>query len=367
MESLVFIPSTPYTLGVEIEFQLLDVESLDLSPKAPELLQSVPDDLKDNIKAEFIQSMIEVSTPVCQNMEEVEQEFSSLCKLTEDMAAKLDSVIFAASLHPFALLHDRHRSPGMRYDEIMDDLQMAGRRMVTQALHVHVGLPDANTAIKVCNGLRPYLPILLALTTSSPFLESEDTGFHSYRTNLFKALPRSGIPETLQSWESFQKLILILNEATILNGIKELWWDVRPHPDFGTVEVRICDLPSRLDEILAIAALIQSLVVYLARKEPEASSYREIMLNNKWHASRYGLQGTFIDSRLGGHTTFAGAATQLLSKIDMEAKELGIVTYLDPIKRIINEGTSAHRQRDIYKAKGDLAVVIDQLRGDFWK
>lgn len=367
MEPLVFEPSAPFTLGVEVEFQLLDATSFDLSPKAPALLKGISDDLKNNIKPEFIRSMIEICTPVCQNMAEVEQELSLFCRLVEGIATKLDCVIFAASLHPFALLRERHRSPGTRYGQIMNDLQMAGRRMVTQALHVHVGLPDADTAIKVCNGLRPYLPILLALTTSSPFLESEDTGFYSYRTNIFKALPRSGIPETLENWKMFQELVSILNEATILNGIKELWWDVRPHPDFGTVEVRICDLPSRLDEILAIAALIQSLVVVLSREAPEKTVYREIMLNNKWHASRYGLDGTFIAPRSGQHTTFANVAAQLLDRIHGTAEELNALRYLDPIPRIIAEGTSAQQQRDIYRAKGDFAAVIDQLRMDFWK
>ena len=367
MEPLFFTPSHPLTIGVELEFQLLDQTSLDLAPVAPKLLAKVPPDLRGEVKSEFIQSMVEVSTPVCQDLREAEQELSILCRTVESLAAELDCVIFAASLHPFALVKERHLSPGPRYGQLMHDLQLAGRRLITQALHVHIGLPDADSALKVCNGIRAHLPTLLALTTSSPFLEGEDTGFHSYRTNLFKALPRSGIPETLHSWFHFQELIALLNEATLLEGIKELWWDVRPHPDFGTVEVRICDLPSRLDEILGITALIQALVAELAQKEPTISPYREIMLNNKWHASRYGLEGTWIAPRQGQHTSFARAAADLLEGMHPMALQLGSAPYLAPLHRILETGTSSHRQRSLYAASGDLHEVISSLRQDFWK
>ncbi len=367
MEPLVFNPSRPFTLGVEIEFELLDVNSLDLTPKAPALLEQVPPELKKDIKPEFIQSMVEVSTPVCQNMVEVEHNLSRLCNLVEGMAKKLGCILYAASLHPTGLVKDRHVSPGVRYGEILNDLQLAGRRLMTQALHVHVGLTDKKTAIKVCDSIRSYLPILLALTTSSPFFEGVDSGFYSYRTNLFKTLPRSGIPETLGSWQKFNDLILLLNEATILNGIKELWWDVRPHPDFGTVEIRICDLPSRFDEILAVAALLQSLVATLAKDDPDPLSHREVVLNNKWHASRYGLDGTFISFEHGKHVNFREAATALLEMVSSTAKDLGAAKYLEPIRRIIAHGTSAHTQRNLYAKTGDFKAMIFELRQGFWR
>lgn len=367
MQPIVFQKSAPLTLGVEIEFQLLDSATLDLSPKAPNLLEDVPENLRLNIKPEFIRSMIEISSPVCQNMTELEQELASLCKLVEDMAAKQDCVLFAASLHPFALLKERHLSPGVRYGKIMNDLQLAGRRVVTQALHVHVGMPDPETTIKVCNCLRTYLPIFLALTTSSPFLEGEDTGFYSYRTNIFKALPRSGIPEKLENWTKFLELLQLLNEATILTGIKELWWDVRPHPDFGTIEIRICDLPSRFDEILGVAALIQATVAHIIKDPPHKEPFREIMLHNKWHASRYGLQGIYIGSKPWSHTSFSQAASNLYDLIANSAKVLGGLPYLHVIKRILAEGTSAHKQRELYAKEGDFKTMIDKLRSSFWK
>jgi len=367
MEPLVFNPSRPLTLGIEIEFELLEAKSLNLAPKAPLLLEKIPPELKTNIKPEFIQSMVEVCTPVCRNIDEVAQNLSQLCRLVEGMAADLGCTLYAASLHPFALVRDRHVSPGVRYGEILNDLQLAGRRLITQALHVHVGLADKETAIKVCDGIRPYLPVLLALTTSSPFFEGLDSGFYSYRTNLFKTLPRSGIPETLGTWEKFNDLILLLNEATILTGIKELWWDVRPHPDFGTVEIRICDLPGRFDEILAMAALIQALVATLAQNDPPPLPHREIILNNKWHASRYGLDGMFISFEHGKHVTFREEAAHLLGQISGAAKELGTFPYLDPFRRILAEGTSAHVQRELFARTGDFKAVISELQQGFWK
>ncbi|MDH5298540.1 MAG: glutamate-cysteine ligase family protein, partial [Desulfobulbaceae bacterium] len=208
--------------------------------------------------------------------------------------------------------------------------------------------------------------LLLALTTSSPYFEGEDTGFQSYRTSLFKALPRSGIPETLGSWQRFRELIAILNEATLLRGIKELWWDVRPHPDFGTLEIRICDLPSRFDEILAVVALCQALAVHLATGPITPTPQREIMLNNKWHAARYGLAGTFIGARSGHHRSFSQAITDLMETLRPTATDLAMEKYLAPIKRILKQGTSAQRQRAIYRKTKDFRMMIDELQRDFW-
>lgn len=367
MEPLLFTPSLPFTIGVELEFQLLDAATFDLAPKAQQLLARKPPGLAGEIKPEFIQSMVEVSTPVCRDMREVERELSFLIRTLESLASELDCAIFAASLHPFASRRERRLSPGSRYQVIADDLQMAGRRLISQAMHVHIGLPDENAALKVCNSIREHLPTLLALTTSSPFFEGEDSGFQSYRTNIFKALPRSGIPETLTSWGHFQDLISLLNEATLLEGIKELWWDVRPHPDFGTVEIRICDLPSRFDEILAMAALCQALVAWLSEREPRVFPYREIMLNNKWHACRYGLQGTRISSRRGAHGSFARAAAGLVETLRATAHRLGGAAFLAPLARVIDTGTSAHKQRRLYAETGEFRAVIETMRQDFWR
>lgn len=367
MKPLVFQKSAPFTLGVEVELQLLDPVTLDLTPQSRPLLDKVPDNNKEKIKSEFIQSMIEVNTSVCADMTAVEEDLGATCRTFDTLTRVADCVGFATSLHPFALVRDRHVASGERYHQILDDLQMAGRRLITQALHVHIGMPDAETAVRICDGIRPYLPLLLALSTSSPYFEGEETGFYSYRTNLFKTLPRSGIPETIGSWQRFQDLIMILNQSTVLNGIKELWWDVRPHPTFGTLEIRICDLPSRFDEILALVALCQTLAVQLSQQTTTAAiPYREIILNNKWHAARYGLEGIFISPQAGRHNTFKQTIAELFETLRPTATSLGINKYLAPIRRILQQGTSAHRQRSIYAKTGDFKVMIEELRRDFW-
>ncbi len=366
MKPLTFQTSAPFTLGVELELQLIDPISLDLSPKAPELLKKTPAHLTNNIKPEFIRSMIEICTNVCQDVNQVAEELSSLYRFTEGLAEECGAVMYAASLHPFALVRDRHISDGIRYSEIMADIQMTGRRLITQALHVHVGLTSAESVVRVCDTIRPYLPIFLALSTSSPFFEQEDSGFYSYRTNLFKAMPRSGIPETIGSWQKFQEQITILNEGSLLNGIKELWWDVRPHPDFGTIEIRICDLPSRFDHIMAIVSLIQALVIFLSKEEHPLPKFREVMLNNKWHASRYGLEGTFMDQQPGNHISFAKAATELCALLTPVAKEHGAASFLSAVSDIVQNGSSAHFQKKRFKETGEFTTVINELRQGFW-
>ncbi len=366
MNHLEFIPSKPFTIGAELEFQLLHPNTCDLTPNGPTILEKIDPSFSPYIKAEFIQSMVEICTPVCRDMAEVEKHLLYFCKKLDEVAKSCDCIPFASSLHPFGLIKDRAIYPSARYQEIMQDLQLCGRRMMTQALHIHIGLDDRDKAIKVCDSIRNYLPILLALTTSSPFLEGEDTGFYSYRSNLFCCLPRTGIPETLGSWHRFEKIIHILNQATILNGIKEIWWDVRPHPDFGTIEIRICDLPSKMSHILAIIALVQALVCKLSSEKKPIISPREIIMHNKWHASRYGMDGTFIRHKPGQHPSFRHAALELIDFTHCSAKQLGSAHYLDALQDILKKGTSAHRQKELYFEHRNFRKIINIMLQEFW-
>jgi glutamate---cysteine ligase / carboxylate-amine ligase len=367
VDPLIFQPSEPFTIGVELEIQLLDPVSLDMTLQGPKLLKKVGSDLQSQIKAEFIQSMVEICTPVCQDITDVADKLSFLGRHLETLASECGCVLFSSSLHPYAKIGERKVSPVTRYNEIMDDLQLAGRRMITQALHVHIGVPDQNTAIQVCDGIRSYLPLLLALTTSSPFFDSGDTGFHSYRSNLFPCLPRTGIPDTIGNWDNFQELVLILNQSTLLNGTKEIWWDVRPHPDFGTVEIRICDLPSHFNEIIAIVALIQTLVIKLSKEKPSRFPSREIMMHNKWNAARYGLDGTFINEKPGSHYTFRKVITDLIESLSSQMQSLGSGKHIQPIESILQRGTSADQQKKLYATHGDFREMIYIMQREFWK
>lgn len=366
-EPIAFKPSTPLTLGVELEFQLIDKQRFDLAPRAVEILNEVPAGLEGRIKPEFIRSMIEVNTRICSSVAEAAVDLEAHCRLLEALAGKHDCLLFASSLHPFAVAHAQQLSPNSRYHRIMEELQLVGRRFITQGLHVHVGLPDGETAIRVCDAIRIHLPILLALSTSSPFYQGEDTGLHSYRAKLFEALPLAGIPDYFATWANFRSTALLLIRCGIIHQVRDLWWDVRPHPDFGTVEIRICDLPSRFDEIIAVTALVQALVVYLSRvKGPIPDANSQILRSNKWQAARHGLAGRFVDPFALENRSQAEAAAALIQTLEPTFSELGTGAQVAALHRIISQGTSTDRQRALHKEGMDFSAIINEIRREFW-
>lgn len=368
MEPLEFHRSEPFTLGVELEFQLLDRTSLDLVAKAPALLASPPPCLRQHLKPEFIQSMIEVNTRICHSVAEVETHLRELCQQTEELALTHDCLLYAASLHPFAESAEQLLTPHKRYSRIMAELQMVGRRFITQGLHVHVGIPDGDTAIRICDSMRIHLPILLALSTSSPFYEGEDTGLYSYRAKLFEALPLAGMPDYFENWFNFRQIASALIRSRIIRQGRDLWWDVRPHPYFGTVEIRICDLPSRFTEIIALVALIQALVKKLSQaRTPAMDANMQILRSNKWQAARYGLAGRFVDPLRLNKQTQAQAAATLMASLEPTLTELGTASYLAPLDQVLAQGTSAHRQRELYADTHDFTAMIREIRAEFWQ
>jgi carboxylate-amine ligase len=364
---IVFNNSTPFTLGVELEFQLLNPDTLNLTPAAPDLLRMVPATRQERIKQEFIQSMIEINTDICATVSEAAAGLTEISLLTEKLARQNNCLLYAASLHPFAKSYEQLTTDDARYKRILNDLQLIGRRFITQGLHVHVGMADGETAIKVCNEIRLYLPIFLALTTSSPFYEGQDTGLCSYRTKLFEALPLAGIPDAFGSWKHFHETIVMLMQTGIINQVRDIWWDVRPHPDFGTVEIRICDLPSRFEEIMALVALIQATVVTLSRRNSHRPPNMQVLRSNKWQAARYGLQGRFVDPVAGRKATLTEATNHLISMTSSAAKELGNTAYLAPIQRIIEQGTSTDRQRRIFNGTKSFESIVETMHREFWQ
>ncbi|MFC1843766.1 YbdK family carboxylate-amine ligase [Thermodesulfobacteriota bacterium] len=362
-----FQTSEPFSLGVEIELQILDRNNLSLVPKAPEILDMVPTELKDRIKPEFIRSMIEVNTEVCTNMNQVKENLTHLIQLAEKIAAENNCLLFATSLHPFAKYSDQVLSSHPRYSRIMDDLQLVGRRFITQGLHVHVGMDDHDAAIRVCDSIRLFLPILLALTCSSPYYEGIDTGLHSYRAKLFEALPLAGMPDELGSWEQYLEMVTLLTNTEIISEVRDLWWDVRPHPDFGTIEIRICDLPSSLNEILSIVALIQGLVISLTVSDKRLNPNMQVLKSNKWQAARYGLEGRFVYPLLQKKISMQEAAGEIFTKAAPAMEQLGTDHYLPVLQRIIESGTSSARQREIFNRQKDFSAIIKDLYPKFWK
>jgi carboxylate-amine ligase len=366
-KTITFHTSKPFSLGVEIEFQIIDSKNLNLVPRAPDLLAQVPKNLQERIKPEFIRSMLEVNTEVCSTMSQVRDNMTKLIRQVEKLAEKNGCLLFASSLHPFARHNDQELTDHPRYTRIMADLQLVGRRFITQGLHVHVGMSNRDTAIRVADSIRLFLPILLALTSSSPYYEGIDTGLHSYRAKLFEALPLAGMPDQLESWDKYLEMVELLINTGIITSVRDLWWDVRPHPDFGTIEIRICDLPSTFNEILAIVALIQGLVAELTESERHLNPNMQVLKSNKWQAARYGLAGTFVYPLLQKKISLRDAAGDLFAKVSPAMQMLGTSNYLAELGQIVKSGTSADLQRKIFMETEDLSAIIKELHPLFWQ
>ncbi len=361
-----FRSSEPFTLGVEVEFQLLDPDTLDLTHSAPAILEEASSQCPERIKKEFIQSMVEVTTGVCKTPGEVASDISKTIEVLEETAGRCGCLIHAASLHPFARVKDQRLTDEARYHAILEELQIVGRRLITQGLHVHVGMKDGETAIRVFDRMRSFLPLFLALTASSPFFESEDTGLCSYRSKLFEALPRSGMPEALGTWNNYREFLKLLEQARVIGSPRDIWWDVRPHPELGTVEVRICDVPSRLRFIVAVSALIQAAALYLFAEgsslEPEN---RAIVNSNKWQATRHGLQACFVEPFTCRQSFAIDAIKRLLEKLEPYFAEFDASNQVDLLELMLKRGCSANRQRHIFLRTGNLREIIIQERAGF--
>ena len=368
MEYLIFNKSPAPTIGVELEIQILDAETLELSSLAPKILGMVRPQLRERIKPEFIQSMVEINTEICSSVAEVEKDLRSTFIYLSDITEGFGATLYTTSLHPFSRVADQRVSDHPRYRKIMNELQLIGRRFITQGLHVHIGVDDEEKVIKVYNNLRIYLPILLALTTSSPFFETEDTGLMSYRAKLFEDLPLAGMPDSLHDWEDFDTLISLLTKSNIIESVKDIWWDVRPHPDFGTIEVRICDLPYSMRDILAVTALIQALVLAIAEQFENPEPHMQILRSNRWQAARYGLDGFYVDPFFARKYTMKEAALSLYRHVRPIAEALKSSSYLDGIPEIIDRLTGAHLQKKIYRSNGNsFPEMIKTVQGHFFQ
>jgi carboxylate-amine ligase len=366
-----FNKSRAYTLGVELEFQLVNCHTLNLVPRVNALLDNLVPEGSDRIVPEFLQSIIELQTGVCESVGDVADDLSQLIHLVEDVALEEDCYLYSTSLHPFADPAAQLLSKGERYQRIMNELQQVGRQFIAQGMHVHVGMPDGDTAIKVCDTMQPYLPLLLALSSSSPFFCGQDTGFQSYRTKLFEALPLAGIAGYLGTWQGYSEEVTSLHAHQAIKGLKDLWWDIRPSPDLGTVEIRICDLPCRFYSMLGLTAIIQALAAYLAERDaPSQPVSLQLLKYNKWQAARHGLAGRFVDScgLLGGaDLTLEQAAGKLFTLLHPLTERLHTTAYVQELCKIVEQGTGADQQRQLAQGeKKKFKEMMTSLRDEYW-
>jgi glutamate---cysteine ligase / carboxylate-amine ligase len=351
-----------FTLGVEEEFQIVDPQSGELRSHVSELLASSAPMLGEQIKREMHQSIVEVGTKICADVGELREEIYRNRRELASAAERVGLAVAAAGTHPFSRWEDQIISPGVRYDNIVEELQQLARSLLIFGLHVHVGLPDRSVMIDLMNEVRYFLPHLLALSTSSPFWMGRDTGLKSYRTMIFRRFPRTGIPDHFGSWGEYESYVNLLVELHCIDDAKKIWWDVRPHPTFGTLEFRIFDVPTRVEETLALAAFAQAVLVKLYKlysRNMGFRLYRRALIDeNKWRAARWGLDGRLIDFGKRVEVPMRDLALELLEFVDDVVDELGSRRHVEYVHTILREGTSADRQLAVYRDTGDLQAVV---------
>lgn len=356
---------TEYTIGIEEEFQLVDPETRNLRSSITEILASGREVLHDHLKQELFQAMVEVGTPICRDINEAREAVARLRAAVHELARDAGATMVAAGTHPFASWLELDITDDERYLALAENLQDIVRSVAVYGLHVHVGIEDRDRAIEIMNEVRYFLPHVLALSVNSPFWEGRETGIKSYRSVVWGRMPRSGIPDHFASWEEYQRFVHILLATNSIDEPKKIWWDIRPHPHFKTLEFRVCDMPTRLEETVALAALFQAIVAKLARLRSQNLGFRvyqrALVAENRWRAMRYGLDGRLIDF---GKVTEVGARElmlELLEFVDDVVDDLGSREAIRGIETILREGTGADRQLAVYRETQDLRTVVDYL------
>jgi carboxylate-amine ligase len=354
-----------FTIGVEEEFQIVDPNTWELRSHVSELLAAGSLVLGDQMKREMHQSIVELGTNICEDTGQLQHE---VVKIRSELCAAADRAglaVAAAGTHPFSSWLDQVISPGERYENIVEELQQLARSLLIFGMHVHVAMPDRTSAIDIMNAARYFLPHVLALSTSSPFWMGRDTGLKSYRTTIFRRFPRTGVPDYFGSWGEYESYVNLLVGLHCIDDAKRIWWDIRPHPTFGTLEFRVCDVPTRAEETVAIAAVIQAIVVKLYKLYTQNMGFRlyrrALIEENKWRAARWGLDGRLIDFGKKSEVPMRDLALELLAFIDDVVDELGSREHVNYVHTILENGTSADRQLRVYRETSDLKAVVQHV------
>ncbi|MDT0304601.1 glutamate--cysteine ligase [Streptomonospora wellingtoniae] len=367
-----FNDSQRATLGVEWELQLVDAHTRHLRQEAQQVLGALPDlsETPDSpLRHELMQCTIEVVTGVCETVEEARFDLAGSIERLGSVLETRDAALMCAGTHPLDDWRDQTLSPVQRYGELIDEMQWLARRILTFGVHVHVGVRSREKAVPIVNALANYLPHFLALTASSPFWSGHDTGLASSRSIIFGALPTAGPPPRLDDWTAFEEYMETLLRAGTISSIKEVWWDVRPHPDFGTIEIRMFDGIPTLREVGMAAALSQSLVrlfdQQLDRGYGLPSPPTWVVNDNKWRATRYGLDARIITDDRGRTAPLRDDLYELLRDLEPVAARLGCADDLDVVSEILDKGASYERQRAVIDQGGTLNDVVDSLVAEF--
>jgi glutamate---cysteine ligase / carboxylate-amine ligase len=363
-------PST--TLGVEIELGLVDRESRALTIGANDVLDDlarcVGPEIGEKVKHELFQCTVEVITGVCDTVADARADLESSLAPLRDVVDRRGFALIGSGAHPFSDWRDLAVSPHRRYSDLVESIQWPARRLAIHGVHFHVGVPSGPHSIAIVQSIAYHLPLFLALSASSPYWLGADTGMASSRTKVFEGLPTAGLPPRLAGWAEFETLMDGMLNAGVIASIREIWWDCRPHPDFGTVELRMCDGITNLDDVASIAALAQSLVTLLIEQmdagEPLPGGAEWVVRENKWLASRYGLDSSFIVDVHGNRRPAAELVLELVDLLGPTARALGCADELAGIGTILERGPSYRRQRRILADGGTLTDVVDALTAE---
>ena len=354
-----------FTIGVEEEFQIIDPATCDLRSHVMQIVSEVSPSIQDQVKHEMHQSIVETGTRICDNVGELRIEMHRTRGELIAAAERAGLQVAAAGTHPFASWIEQVISPGERYEHIVEELQQLARSLLIFGMHIHVAMPDKQTTIDMMNMVRYFLPHLLSLSTSSPFWMGRNTGLKSFRTTVFRRFPRTGVPEHFESWSAYENFVNLLVKLNCIDNGKKIWWDVRPHPVFGTLEFRMCDVTTKIEEACAIAALTQAIVVKLHRLYTSNQSWRiyrrALIEENKWRAARYGIEGKLIDFGKEEEVPMKRLIPELLELVDDVVDDLGSRSAVNYVQTILNEGTSAERQLRVFHETGDLRAVVRHI------
>jgi glutamate---cysteine ligase / carboxylate-amine ligase len=358
----------PYTLGVEEEYMLLDGETYDLVQHIDTVLAATHgDELGARLAPELMQSVLEIATPVCQTTADVDRELRKLRGYVVDVAREKGLRVGSAGTHPFSLFERQRITARDRYRNLVDQLQYVARRELIFGMHVHVAVDDCEKAIQIVNGMLVELPTLLALSASSPFWRGEPTGLSSSRQMVFAAFPRSGPPPRFKDYADYAEVVGQLEKTGCIADYTHIWWDIRLHPKWGTVEVRICDAVTRVEDAVAITAYCQALVKLYSemyeRGEPIPSFHRILTTENKWLAARYGLEAPVMDLVTGrrNRVPVAQLIRRRLRDLEPHAQELGSERELDGIREILARGNGSDRQLRVFNANRDIVEVVREI------
>jgi carboxylate-amine ligase len=371
MPALPFTRNEAPTLGVEVELQLVDGETYELTSAIDPILARLPPDLEGRVKPELMQCYLEINTDICRDVEDVRTDLQrtlvELYKITDPLGVRL----FWAATHPHSSWRRQEITVNDRYQMLVDLMQDVARRLVTYGLHVHVGVESGDKAVMICDRMLRHLPLLLALSANSPFWEARPTGLHSNRSKIMEMLPTAGLPHQMRNWSEYTWIVNHLIDTGFIHTIREIWWDIRPHHNFGTVEVRVCDMPPNLEHVLAITALVQSLVVAISRQIDEGtylSDYHPMMVaQNKWRATRFGAGASLVDSDDYRQHTVQETVDHLVERLMPVAEELSCAKELAFARELPRLSGSEQQFRLYEQTYSRHAVVREMLEAHEWR